>query len=62
LKEKACKKCHFIVRGKDVCPKCGSRNLSANFSGIVIIIDPENSEIAKRLKINKEGRYALRVR
>ena len=33
-----------------------------NWSGFLIIIDPEKSDIAKELKIELPGEYALRVR
>jgi len=45
-----------------LCPKCKTATLSDDFSGLVIIIDPKESEIAKVMKINEKGRYALRVR
>jgi DNA-directed RNA polymerase subunit E" len=61
LTEKACRNCHMIVKG-DSCPVCKTSALSEDWSGYVIILDPENSTIAKRLKINVPGRYALRVR
>jgi len=60
--EKACRDCHRIIEsGKSVC-KCGSNSISKDWSGYVVIIDPEGSEIAKRLEIKKKGRYALKVR
>ncbi len=60
--EKACRDCHRIVEeDKSVC-KCGSNSLSKDWSGYVVIVDVEGSEIAKRLELNKEGRYALKVR
>jgi len=60
--EKACRDCHRIIEGeKSVC-KCGSNSISKDWSGYVVIIDPEESEIAKRLEIKKKGRYALKVR
>lgn len=61
MSEKACPTCH-IVTTSNVCPKCKSTSLSSDFSGLVIIFDPENSEIAKAMKIKEKGRYALRVR
>ncbi len=61
-KEKACRNCHMIVEKGQICPNCKSKDLSDDFSGLVIILDPENSEIAKRLNVSKPGRYALRVR
>ncbi|MHA2252152.1 MAG: transcription elongation factor subunit Spt4 [Candidatus Kariarchaeaceae archaeon] len=61
---KACRHCRFLIQDKkeNRCPSCNSTDLSEDFSGIVIILDPEKSEIAKRLNVNKPGQYALRVR
>jgi len=57
---KACKSCNKITE-ESVCPVCGSQELSTRFQGIVIILDPENSEVAKRLGITVPGEYALKV-
>ncbi|MCE7736246.1 MAG: DNA-directed RNA polymerase, subunit E'' [Candidatus Heimdallarchaeota archaeon] len=46
----------------DRCPNCNSTDLSEDYSGMVLIFDPENSEIAKRLNVTRKGQYALRVR
>lgn len=60
--EKACRDCHRIIGSeKSVC-KCGSNSISKDWSGYVVIIDAEGSEIAKKVGIDKEGRYALKVR
>ncbi|HUU89073.1 MAG TPA: transcription elongation factor subunit Spt4 [Candidatus Glassbacteria bacterium] len=61
MREKACSNCHFITK-ENVCAKCKSTNLSEDFSGIVVMFDPENSSIAKTMKMKKKGRYALKVR
>ena len=61
MTDKAYKNCKFISNGP-VCPNCKSTNLSDDWSGLVVIIDAENSEVAKRMGINAPGRYALRVR
>jgi len=61
MNEKACRECHRIARGS-ICPKCKTSTLSDDFSGLVIIFDPENSTIANVMKIKEKGRYALRVR
>lgn len=61
MTDKACNKCHKITTGA-ICLKCKTTSLSDDFSGLVIIIDPEESEIAKAMEINEKGRYALRVR
>lgn len=60
--EKACRDCHRIIEsGKAVCI-CGSNSMSTDWSGCVVIIDAEESEIAKKLEIKKAGKYALKVR
>ncbi|MDN5357871.1 MAG: transcription elongation factor subunit Spt4 [Candidatus Methanomethylophilaceae archaeon] len=57
---KACKNCNFISED-DVCPRCGGQT-SKEWQGYVAIIDYTKSEIAKRMSINANGRYALKVR
>lgn len=59
-KERACKNCHLITR-KDFCPKCNGP-LSTNYSGILVVIKPKESLMANELKIDRPGKYALRVR
>ncbi|MCK4223073.1 DNA-directed RNA polymerase, subunit E'' [Candidatus Bathyarchaeota archaeon] len=61
MTEKACRECHAITTGT-ICPRCKTAPLSDDFSGLVVILDPEESEIAKAMNINEKGRYALRVR
>ena len=61
MTEKACRECHLISY-ESICPNCKSTNLSDDSSGIVVIIDPEESAIARAMNINKKGHYALRVR
>ncbi len=57
---KACMKCKLIVEG-DICPVCQTSELTTNFKGYVIIIDPERSEIAKKLGATVPGRYAIKT-
>ncbi|MCD6301436.1 MAG: DNA-directed RNA polymerase, subunit E'' [Staphylothermus sp.] len=59
---KACRKCKALVNKEtNVCPVCGSSDFTDEWEGMVIILDPENSEIAKMLGITKPGRYAIKV-
>lgn len=58
-KEKACKNCKMIYEG-DKCPNCGSKEFSEDFKGKIIILDPQNSEIAKKLKISNKGSYTIK--
>jgi len=59
---KACTRCRYIVPS-DVkqCPVCGSTTFTDNWKGMVIVIDPEKSEIAKIIGAKVPGRYAIRV-
>lgn len=61
MTEKACRDCGTLTTGA-ICPRCKTANLSDDFSGLVIIMNPEESEIALTMKIKEKGRYALRVR
>ncbi|MGB9740407.1 MAG: transcription elongation factor subunit Spt4 [Candidatus Bathyarchaeia archaeon] len=61
MSEKACTTCHFITK-ENICPKCKSSSLSDDFSGLVIIFDPQSSAIAKAMNIKEKGKYALKVR
>ncbi|MCK9298606.1 DNA-directed RNA polymerase, subunit E'' [Methanoculleus sp. YWC-01] len=58
---KVCRECHRVVEGES-CVICGTANLSEDWAGYVVIIDPEHSEIAKKMNITMAGRYALKVR
>jgi DNA-directed RNA polymerase subunit E" len=58
--EKACPKCYKITYD-DQCPLCGSKT-SRNWTGLLVVLDPDESDIAKELNINSPGRYALKVR
>ncbi|MEM0441190.1 MAG: transcription elongation factor subunit Spt4 [Candidatus Caldarchaeum sp.] len=60
VKPKACRNCRRIVVGK-TCDVCGSSNLSTSFSGLLLVLDVERSQIAKELGIRKTGRYAVKV-
>lgn len=56
-----CRECHRIVTGQ-TCVVCSSSNLSADWSGMVVIVDPELSEIAHKMELKVADRYALKVR
>ncbi len=59
---KACKSCRYVIHTKEkICPKCGGE-LSEKFSGMIIVLDPEHSEVAKLAGITALGSYAIRVK
>ncbi|NLX47822.1 MAG: DNA-directed RNA polymerase, subunit E'' [Euryarchaeota archaeon] len=57
---KACKAC-FAITEEDKCPLCGGET-SKDWQGYVVIVDHTKSEIAKRMNIDKNGKFALKVR
>jgi DNA-directed RNA polymerase subunit E" len=60
-KEKACKICNTIYEGEK-CPKCDSRESTENFKGRIILLQPEKSEIAPRIKLKDKGNFAIKTR
>ena len=58
--QKACKQCSFISED-DVCPRCGGQT-SKEWQGYLSVLDFEKSEIAKKMGISANGKYALKVR
>ena len=61
MKEAACKNCGYITRDL-VCLVCGSKDLSKDWSGFILIIDPKESKIAQKMGIKVPGWYAIKVR
>jgi DNA-directed RNA polymerase subunit E" len=59
VKIKACKNCRFLHE-EDKCPRCGSTSNTDNWKGRIEIISPENSEIAKELKLKEKGLYTIK--
>jgi len=57
---KACGHCSLITN-EDKCPRCGN-GTSKDWQGYVVIIDARKSEIAKKMGVDTDGKYALRVR
>lgn len=60
-KEKACRDCRRVVGEEKRCPVCGGDTFTTFWRGYVIISDPENSEIAKKMGISVTGKYALQL-
>ncbi|MFQ6088146.1 MAG: transcription elongation factor subunit Spt4 [Candidatus Methanofastidiosia archaeon] len=57
-----CRECHSLIpENAEHCPLCKGTDFTEDWSGVLIIIDPE-SEIARKSGIKKRGKYALRVR
>ncbi|MBS1262931.1 MAG: Transcription elongation factor Spt4 [Methanonatronarchaeales archaeon] len=61
MKKSACRECHRVIDG-DACPIHGKGTLTEDWRGYAVILDPGESEIAKKMKIDTPGKYALKVR
>jgi DNA-directed RNA polymerase subunit E" len=59
-KEKACKQCKAIYEGEK-CPNCGSEEFAEAHKGHISILKPDESDIAKNLKLAKKGNYAIKL-
>jgi DNA-directed RNA polymerase subunit E" len=61
MTEKACKACRFISKGP-TCPACGNAKLTDRWSGFIYIVNPETSDVAKRLGFKVPGKYAAKIK
>ncbi|NYZ74927.1 DNA-directed RNA polymerase, subunit E'' [Candidatus Micrarchaeota archaeon] len=61
MTEKACRKCRMIVTG-DICPMCKDSELTKTWEGYILIINPENSEVAAAIGVKAPGKYALKIK
>lgn len=59
--ESACRNCKLIIAQGNVCPLCGASNLTSKWSGQVVVLNVEKSEIAKQLGIKVNGAYAINI-
>ncbi|WP_456471573.1 transcription elongation factor subunit Spt4 [Methanocaldococcus sp.] len=57
---RACIKCKYLTNEKE-CPICKSPT-SEKWTGLLVVLNPEKSEIAKKLNIKIKGKYAISVK
>jgi RNA polymerase subunit RPABC4/transcription elongation factor Spt4 len=62
IKDKACKICKTIYEEGEKCPNCDSREYTDSYKGRIVVMNHEESEIAKKLNINREGNFAIKTR
>ncbi len=61
-KLKACRNCKALVPlDAEKCPVCGGTSFTKFWRGMVIVNDPENSEVAKLMGIKYPGKYAIAI-
>jgi DNA-directed RNA polymerase subunit E" len=61
-KQKACKICNKIYEKESKCPGCGAKESTEGFKGRIVVVDPEKSEIAKKLNIKEKGNFAIKTK
>ena len=61
VKEKACRNCRMVALEEEQCPNCDGTTFTTFWRGYVVIVDPEKSEIAKKMGISRPGKFALRL-
>jgi DNA-directed RNA polymerase subunit E" len=60
-RRKVCRNCRLFVNS-DSCPLCNESNFSHSWKGVVMINDPNDSEISKTLGIKVKGKYCIWVK
>jgi DNA-directed RNA polymerase subunit E" len=59
--KKACNKCKILF-SEEKCPICNNTDFSEMWKGRIIVLKPAESEIAKKLGIEREGIYAIKIK
>ncbi|VVB98073.1 Transcription elongation factor Spt4 [uncultured archaeon] len=59
---RACRNCRMILNEDKTCPNCQGTDLTEKFSGQIIILDAERSEVAKVAELKGPGKFAIRVK
>ncbi len=62
VEEKACKNCGLVLSHGNVCPACGSKELTNKWSSYVIVFNCEKSAIAQKLNININSTIAVDIK
>ena len=60
-KQKACLDCRTIYEGEK-CPNCSSTASTDSSKGRIFIFNTTESEIAKNMKINQKGEFAIKTK
>ena len=58
---RACRTCKSVT-DENVCPVCKGTEFSDDYSGILVVLHPEDSLLAEKLKAKVPGTYALKIR
>ena len=58
---RACRSCKHLTE-EPICPVCKNSEFSDDYSGLLIVLDPEHSILAEKLDTTEPGAYALKIR
>ncbi|MBU2612218.1 MAG: DNA-binding protein [Nanoarchaeota archaeon] len=62
-KDKACRICRAIYElSSDKCPNCGSKESTDSYKGKIHVLNHEKSEIADKLNLKSNGKFAIKTR
>ena len=61
-KQKACKLCKTVFESGEKCPNCGSKEYTETFKGRIVVLNPEQSEIAQQINLKEKGNFAIKTR
>ena len=61
MAKKVCSKCKIFVE-KEACPICGGSNFLTTWKGRIFILNPEKSDIARKIGAVREVEYAIKIR
>lgn len=59
--ERACKICRRLIKG-NMCPIDKSTDLTRSWRGVIIVMNPEASAIAKEAGLTSPGRFAIKIK
>lgn len=59
--KKACKKCKILF-SEEKCPICNNVEFTETWKGKIIVLRPLESEISKKIGIEREGIYAIKIK
>ncbi len=62
MEGRACKHDRMIITHGEKCPLCGSSDLTTKWSGYVIVLNAEKSDIAKKLDFKVNSTFALNIK
>ncbi len=58
-KKKVCKNCGYLT-DQDTCPICQNKQFVDKYKTLVLIVDPKNSEVAKKTGKKEKGLFAIK--